>query len=380
VQATVSAAQGASAPSALSAAAIDWDAGSGSCRVLRGPIELPYKGAVSLEVRGEVLECLLNDDGRPRATAFPVGPVTTGGQAAQPSLPSAESSDSGVSPALTVPCTPAGDRIYCPDRSGAVHRARADGFDDRVVASSRNGSRISAAALEGHGLLAYLASRKTSEGWVSEAWLAVDDEPPLRLSEDGSGATYVALAARKGAALAITIDARTALTAMHAREILYDGRVKLGEDTVVFVGGPGDRRTGAAVALSGGGAGWSLLPIARDMGTFGLAVVRIDAPPHVDEPVVWSMYPNGLDPAPIAAAQSGATVWAARVLPESPDPAAGRVLQLGQVDDAGAFAARDRVTTRGKPSDVALAIDPRGALWVGWLDTAGAWVERLACR
>jgi hypothetical protein len=387
VSAPAAASAPASGPASPSAStALDPDAGLGSCRVLRGPIELPYKGAVTLTAssasatHGEVIESLQNDDGRPRTVAFPVGPATTN---APPTPESADSGDgrvSGVTHALAVSCAAAGDRVYCPDRSGAVHRARSEGSDDRVVASSRGGSRIAAAALETHGVLAYLASRKTSEGWVSEAWLAVDDEPPLRLSEDGSGATSVALAAYKSGLMAVTVDARTALTAMHARPVAYDGRVKLGEDTVVFVGGPGDRRTGAAVAIAAGGAGWALLPIAKDVGTFGLAVVRLDAPLHVDEPVVWSMYPNGLDPAPIAAVQSGPMVWVARVLPESADPGARRVLQLGRIDALGAFDARDRVTTRGNPSDVALAADTRGALWVGWLDPAGAWVERLACR
>lgn len=215
---------------------------------------------------------------------------------------------------------------------------------------------------------------------MSEAWLAVDDDAPLRLSEDGSGATSVTLAEYAKGALAVTVDARTALTVMHARSITYEEKVKLGEDDVVFVGGPGNRRTGAALAVAADGAGWSLLPIAKDVGTFGLAVVRIDAPPRVDEPVVWSMYPNGLDPAPIAAALSARATWVARVVPQSPEPGAPRVLQLGQIDAQGDFAVRERVPTSGRATDVALAVDVHGGLWVGWLDTAGASLERLVCR
>ena len=59
------------------------------------------------------------------------------------------------------------------------------------------------------------------------------------------------------------------------------------------------------LAVAPDGPSWSLLPIAKDVGSFGLAIVRLDEPPRVDEPVVWSMYPNGLDPAPIAAASGG---------------------------------------------------------------------------
>jgi hypothetical protein len=145
------------------------------------------------------------------------------------------------------------------------------------------------------------------------------------------------------------------------------------------VGGPGDRRTGAAAAIGPGGSGWALLPIAKDVGTFGLAVVRIEAPPRVDEPVVWSIYPNGLDPAPVAAAEAAHEAWVARVLPQSAEPGARRVLELGRVDAQGTFAPRDRVPTSGNATDVALAIDARGAVWVAWLDAAGAWIERLAC-
>ena len=92
----------------------------------------------------------------------------------------------GPRQAMRSPVRLAGDHVFCADRTGAVHRTSRDGAGDCLVASSRTGSRIAAAALGGsHTALGYLASRQTSEGWVSEAWLAVDDEAPVRLSEDG---------------------------------------------------------------------------------------------------------------------------------------------------------------------------------------------------
>ncbi|HLK36546.1 MAG TPA: hypothetical protein VKU41_07315, partial [Polyangiaceae bacterium] len=251
---------------------------------------------------------------------------------------------------------------------------------DRVVASSRSGTPIAAAALAGsHAALAYLASRKTTEGWVSEAWLACDDDPPQRLSEDGSGATAVAMVPRAPALLALIVDARAALTALHARPVRYEQRLSLGEDAVVFVGGPGDHRTRAALAVPKDGPSWALLPIAKDVGSFGLATVRVDDPPRVDEPVVWSMYPNGLDPAPVAAV-SAAHAWVARVRPRESEPGSQKMLELGEIDAAGAFVARDPIPTLGAPSDVAMVADAQGALWVSWLDPSGSWLERLACR
>ena len=309
-----------------------------------------------------------NDDGHPHSTTLSsaLAAKATGGPASR----------AGYS----VPCALAENQAFCPDRSGAVHRASMDGSEDHVVASSRVGTQIAAAQLAVvHSAVGYLASRQTTEGWVSEAWIVVDDEPPVRLSEDGSGATAVAFAPRGRSVVALTIDARTALTAMHARTVSFEGHATLGEDVVAFVGGPGDRRTRAALALGDNGPGWSLLPISKDIGQFGLALVRLDDPPRLDEPVEWSMYPNGLDPAPVAAATSAGRAWVARVRPRSSEPGAARVLEVGAVADQGTFEAHDLLPTAGNPSDVALSFDPAGALWISWVDSAGAWVEHLSC-
>ncbi len=348
--------------------------------ILLGPKELPIRSPSALSLRGDTIEAVLNDDGHPRVIAIPAGPISS---AATPA-PGAEPVDGGASPGLSVPCAVAGDRFFCPDRAGAIHRTTRAGVEDRVAANARTGSRVSAALIGGtHTALAYLASRQTSEGWVSEAWMAVDEDAPVRISEDGSGATSVTLAPRGSALLAISVDARAALTAMHARTLTYEGGMHLGEDVVLFVGGPGDRRTAAALAVGATGPGLAFLPIAKDVGTFGLAIVRVDAPPRVDEPVSWSMYPNGLDPAPVAAAMGPASrTWVARVRPRMADPGSDRLLELGDVAAGeAAFAPRHVVAgTGGTPRDVSLVVDGHGALWVAWLDSSGSWLERLACK
>jgi hypothetical protein len=356
------------------------DGGLADCRVLRGPIALPLNAPCTLEVRETAVDVLQNDDGRPHVVSFPADPLPL--PAAR--TPEPEPAERGASAGLSVPCAVAGDRVFCPDRSGAVHRALRDGSGDRIVASSRRWTRIAAGLLGGaHAALAYLSSRQTTEGWVTEAWLAIDDRAPIRISEDGSGATAITLAPRGGSLLALSVDARTALTALHARAIGFaDGRPQLGEDEVVFVGGPGDRRTRPALAVppSDTGPAWALLPISKDIGSFGLAVVRVDDPPRVDEPMTWSMYPNGLDPAPVAAATARAgRTFVARVRPRDARPGSGRVLELGEIAPDGSFAAHELVPTHGDPSDVALAADRAGALWLGWVDGAGGWLERLAC-
>jgi hypothetical protein len=249
-----------------------------------------------------------------------------------------------------------------------------------LVASSRPGTRVAAISLsDSVTVLAYLASRKTSEGWVTEAWAVADEGRPERLSEEGSGATSVVLAGRGSSALALTVDARAALTPMHAREIRYDHGLRLGEDAVTFVGGPGDRGTAAALAVFPSGAAWALLPIARDAISFGVATVRLDDPPRVDEPLLWSMYPDGLDPAPLATASSAARTWVARVRPESMGPRAPRDLEIGELKESGAFATQYVVARADASTHVALATDVQGALWLGWRDGPGTWVQRVVC-
>jgi hypothetical protein len=352
------------------------DGGAG-CRVLRGPVELPLKSPAVLALHGELIDAIVDDDGKPRTVTLPAGPV-----AAAPAVAvAAEPLEAGAGTGYAVPCAVAADKIFCADHTGAVHRTARDGSGDRVVGSSKSGGRVAAATLAGtHAAMAYLASRQTTEGWVSEAWLVVDDEAPVRLSDEGSGATSITLVPRGSSVLALSVDSRAALTGMHVRHIsLEAGKAHLGEDSVVFVGGPGDRRTGAALAVPASGPAYGLLPISKDMGSFGLAIVRIDDPPKVDEPVVWSMYPNGLDPAPVAAVAADKITWAARVLPQDAAPSSARVLQVGDIDASGSFVLRDVVPTGAKPSDLAVAIDPYGAMWLAWVDSAGSFVERLTC-
>jgi len=319
-----------------------------------------------------MVDAVLDDGGRPRVLSFPVVATTS-------SATGRESLDAGSSAGMSVPCAVAGEAIFCPDKTGSVHRGKRDGSEDRAVASARPGTRVAAAMLGRHAAMAYLASRRTSEGMMSEAWIAVDDEAPVRISEDGSGATAVGLAVRGSSVLALVVDARAALTAVHVRPLGEDEHSRLGEDAVVFVGGPGERRTAGTLAIPAAGPAWALLPIGKDIRTFGLAIVRVDDPPRVDEPSTWSVYPNGLDPSPIAAATAGAHTWVTLARPQSPEPGSARVLDLGELDGEGAFAGRATFAVSGSPTHVALAADGRGGLWISWVDASGSWLERMAC-
>ena len=219
---------------------------------------------------------------------------------------------------------------------------------------------------------------------MSEAWLVDDDAPPC-----GSRRTAAARRAwrsrRAGTrVLALTVDARAALTAMHARPVTSRAGARAWART------PSSSSADPAIVERTARChralrptrrpAWALLPIARDVGDFGLALVRLDDPPRVDEPV-WSMYPNGLDPAPVARRPSaGGSPWAARVGPRDARPGRRACSSSGSMDaERRVHAARDRPHDAESRPTWPCGRRARRALGSRGSTAAGSWVERLVC-
>ena len=114
--------------------------------------------------------------------------------------------------------------------------------------------------------------------------------------------------------------------------------------------------------------------------------MKIDGEPATDSPVTWSDYPNGIDPAPIAAtvdASASARAYVARIRPSAPKFGSPRVLELGALDATGAFTSLGIAPTQGEPRDVAIAPDvATGAsgFVLAFTDSAGGWSERFSCE
>lgn len=348
------------------------------CAAADGPFALRSTGAPSLSVRktatGSELVVVSNDAGRPRLERFAIGPRG----AARSSAPA------GEEPTKTslLPCATALDMVFCTDASGLVRRGRLadDGkvLDEAEVVRTRPGAPLAAAPLGGqHVMLAYLVDAQRKEGAVTEAWATVDGGAPVRLSEDGAGATFATLAPWGSAVAVLYVDSRSALTPIHARVARYEGGgLSLGPDAVVHVGGPYERYVTGAISVRAGGGAMGLVPLSTDE-AFGLTTFPIDDPPKVDVGSKHTAYPNGLDPAPVAATvgQPGAVV--AVVRPRSREAASPRVLELGRVDERGAFRGACVLAEAARVTHVALAPDDQATLWVAWSDDKGAHLQRL---
>lgn len=358
------------APAGASGAGID--AGASSCKLLYGPQEQPFHGAASIAQEGSRLAVVANDSGRARAFGVLLPP---------PSPQVVPTPELVFEPMSYPPCELAGKSTYCLGRSGAVRRIT--GPTEREVAKARPYTRIAAAPLgDGHSVVAYLVEKTTSEGLMLQAFAVLDDGEPIRLSDEGSGATQIALVPVGEKAMALYLDARTAMTPVHAREVSLGqgGKLALGTDVVLAVGGPAER----GVSLVGGrmkDATFALVPIPQDVTTFGMTVLSVSSPPKDDIKPKVSLYANGLDPAPLAATRSETLdrVYVARVVPESSARGAAHSLELGHLVADGTFVSHGMVA-RGTPvSHVSIAVDAARTVWVLYGDAAHTWLSRFGC-
>jgi hypothetical protein len=339
---------------------------AGACKLAYGPTEQPFRGPAAIETTATEVRLIANDQGKPRVHALPISARSGPKPAASP-------------PMRFPPCEIAGRFAYCQAPGGAVVRTVLATGESKTMAKSRAGTRIAAAQLgSDHAVVAFLDLRRTSEGDMLQAFAVVDEGEPLRISDDGAGATTMRFLQRRDAPILVYLDARSAMVPVHVRPItIENGKPRLGADTIVFVGGAPERFIDLAVA-NVGSRGFAFLPMPRHTADFGVAALAIEDPPKEDVAAVWSPYPNGLDPAPIAATSSRDGAWVVRLRPSAREPGSPRILELGRVSASGAFGAAAEVAT-GSITDVAVAEDASGAVWIAYVDAAATWLTRFVC-
>lgn len=375
--ATASAPAAAAAPPAVASGDV--------CRVTRGPLQMSFTGQATLWIdeasADREMRVVFNDGGVPRAVTLPAQPAAKpqpkGSKPEAAKKPERLALSEPATRLVTPACAVASGQWFCADKAGAIHRTATLGQEGAVVAQGRVGSPIAAAPIAGsHVAYAYLADRKTTEGATTMAFAALDDNPPQTLSEDGAGATFVTLAPRGEEVIAMYIDARRVLTPVHARVITANKKLAFGPDAVIFVGGGSEGRAGGVIAQGATGSELALVAMEKDMKEFGLAAIRIEEQPRDDAKVTWSIYPAAMERAPVAATQGAVPVRVLRVRPASAEANAKKVLELGELDAAGAYRPSCPVAEGAMFGDLAIAIDRQGALWMAYTDADGTWVEK----
>lgn len=341
---------------------------------MAGPVSLGLVGPVALSTEAAAVVVVASFDGAPRALRVPLAP---------PAVPLSWAPPASTVPvrASSPPCALAGDDAYCIGRSGTVTRSSLarPGAAERI-AEARPLSPLAALALPtGRSLVAYLRERMTAEGALVEAFVAASPARVARLSEDGSGATSVALARRGDRIVALALDARAAMATLHARELTADGAgLSVGPDAVLAVAGPVE--PGTSLLAAGVGAQlFALMAASRDALAFGLAAYPVRAPAAPAE-AAWSLYPNGLTPAPLSAATAAGRTLVARARPEAAAVGSPKVIEVGELTSEGRFVAAGAIAASDRIAHLATVSDRYGTLWIAQGDgVAPTTLARIRC-
>ncbi|HVR18443.1 MAG TPA: hypothetical protein VMS65_02060 [Polyangiaceae bacterium] len=259
---------------------------------------------------------------------------------------------------------------------GRLVRRRADGSGELEPLSddARDGTRVAAAAIKTGVAVAYV-TRPDAEG-TSRVKLWLGPGRTVTLTPEGAGASSVAIAPLDARLIAVSIDARSAMTPVHARSISVDGAgpPELGPDVVAWIAGPAHSFTEVSAGSDGTNA-WALLPIERDASHFGLATVPLGSEPAMDAPVAFLDYENGIDLAPVATARLCGKPYVALARPTAAAPHSPQELVLAPI--AGGQTAI--VANAAGFAAVSLAAVPEGGLVV-YVADGRTWARGLECR
>jgi hypothetical protein len=229
--------------------------------------------------------------------------------------------------------------------------------------------------------LAYIG-RSPDDPQVTVAKLWSAGSPPINLTPAGAAASSVALAFTDNGLMAWSMEGRTGMTPVHAREIHFEsGRPQLLEDRVVWVGGA-SQPFSELVALPkplgapAPGVSRAVLATEQDVSHFGLLTLTLST--SGDSAPRWSLYPNGIDPAPVASAELCGLTVLARVKPQSSQGATPQELELLDADPNSATPPLI-VAYAQRFFDISLASAVGGALLVTVADER-TWATTLRCR
>jgi hypothetical protein len=264
-------------------------------------------------------------------------------------------------------------------RKGQLVRARLDGSGapEVLAGDARNGTRVvGSQGLGVAALVAYITPPDAKGALHAKLW--VEGGKSLDLTEDGAGASSVALVLQKTGWTVLTLDGRSAMTPLHARRVTSKGNgVTLGADLVAWIGASAQATTEVFAAATDDDV-WAFVPIEQDVTHFGLAQIEIGKEPRLDVPASFTSYPNGLNTAPAAAASICGRTTAVFAQPESAAANAPQELRIAAIGKDG-LEAGEVVAKARSFADASLAQVTGGGLLV-YNAEHRTWAVSLRCK
>lgn len=230
----------------------------------------------------------------------------------------------------------AGEHAYFVS-NGKLARRRAPSLGPlEVLADARESTRVAALpATSARPAVAAFIQNPDKPTGSATAMLWVEGGDVLRLSPDGTGASSVSMTESGSEVLVAVLDGRTGMTPVHVRKITFlDKRPKLEENVVAWVAGPAQPTTELTLLATEKDA-WIFSPLERETTRFGLAQVHIGTAPKIASPVEWRMYPNGIDPAPVAAVHACGRDLLVYTRPSTETPGSEQELHLAASGESG---------------------------------------------
>ncbi len=272
----------------------------------------------------------------------------------------------------------AGDFAYWVSRGRLVRRRIGGGSVETLASDARDGTRVAAAVVGSGGSARAAAAYLAQKDDVTLARLWVEGRGDVTVTPEGAAASSVALAASGTDLVVLSLEGRTGMTPLHARVAdLAGDALKLDDDVVVWVAGPAQSHTAVTASASEQAGVWAFVPLERDITRFGLAMLNVGTQPKMGTAVSWRAYPNGIDPAPVAATVACGSALVGYARPADAKPDAPRELALAKLGPRGLesplIVARSR-----RISNLSLARTDAGVL-VAFVSGDETWASVVAC-
>lgn len=269
--------------------------------------------------------------------------------------------------------------VYWSSLSGRLMRASLKTLIPEVLfEKARPSTRTAVQSAAGRDVVAFIAEleeRSFAYVWASKG---LGEAEVLDASADGHGATSVNLVHGTPHPRLVVLEGRTSMSPIHSRVVRVTPRRMLLEPNEIVWIGPGSHDLTEIHAIAGqAGSTVVFLPTQKDFHDFGLAQLLIKKDGGESNEPQWQVYPNGLDPAPVATAHFCQEDYVIFARPSEKRPHSPQQLHIAQLDQTGPKEGEVIVRSRAF-NDVSIAPLDKGAILV-WTADKRSWGMILHC-
>ena len=269
--------------------------------------------------------------------------------------------------------------VYFASRGGQLKRASLETLKTETLFDrARPATRTSVQTSSKRDVVAFIA--QIEDRSFAYIWASPGQNGPeiLDASAEGHQATSVALVDGTPHPRLVVLEGRTSMSPVHSRVVrVTPRRILLEPNEIVWIGpGSHDLTEIHAIGLEQGET-LAFLPTQKDFNGFGLAKLEISAGGGESKEPSWQLFPNGLDPAPLATSHICQSDYVVFARPSEKRPRSPQELRIKKVS-ADSTEEGDVLVRSRAFNDVSMAPTPGGAILV-WTADNRTWGMVLTC-